>query len=200
MPSRVLAATSAHTDTSPHVFRSDLALPSFKIIDVARATSATAGLFPAVSLSQPPIDFNDAGIAGYNNPTEIALSEAHSIWPNSGAIVISIGTGSQRVVAATGSQHWRQLADLSQWLIESCERVNDRLIRSQPLLSYFRFSVDHGLDEIGSEEWKDAGYQGRLAGITSAYLRKAELAHHLDLCVQVVISSRETLGEWCFEF
>ena len=192
----VLAATSAYTDSPPHIFRTDLATPSYRIIDVALATSAMTGLFPPVSLRQPPVEFIDAGIAGYNNPSEAALSQAHNIWPNRDTVVLSVGTGSQRVVDATGRNHWRKLADVSQRLMESCELAHDHLIRSQPLLSYFRFSVDRGLDEIGVKEWKEVGDHGRLAGITSAYLRKAEPAHLLDLCVQVVNSGHDTLGEW----
>ena len=38
--------------------------------------SATASLFPAVSLGYPQIR-EDAGIATYNNPTD---SQAHMIW------------------------------------------------------------------------------------------------------------------------
>ena len=193
----VLAATSAYTDTPPYVFRNDLATPSFRIVDVALATSAMTGLFPAVSLSHPPIEFIDAGIAGFNNPSEVALSQAHGIWPNRDTVILSIGTGSQRVVDATGRDHWRKLADLSQRLIESCEVVHDHLVRNQPLLSYFRFSVDRGLDEVGVREWKEAGDCGHLTGITGAYLRKAEPARLLDLCVQAVTSvDGDTLGVW----
>jgi len=192
----VLAATSAYADTSPHVFRNDLATPPFKIIDAALATSAMAGLFPAVSLGHPPIQFIDAGIAGYNNPTEVALYQAHSIWPNRDTIILSLGTGTQKIVDTTGRNHWGQFADLSQKLIESCEHVHDRLFRSQHPLSYFRFSVDRGLEEVGVKEWKEAGDDGRLAGITSAYLRKAEIDRHLNYCVQVVNSGGHTPGEW----
>ena len=190
----VLAARSANTNIPPYVFRNDLATPSFRIIDVALATSAVTALFPAVSLSHPPMDFIDAGIAGYHNPSKIALSQAHNIWPNRDTVVLSIGTGSQRVVVATRTNLWKKLADLSQRLIESCELVHDRLIRSQPLLSYFRFSIDRGLDEVGMKEWKEAGDHGCLTRITSAYLRKSEPDSHLNLCVQVV-SSGGTLGE-----
>ena len=180
----VLATTSAYTDASPWVFRIDLAMPSFRIVDIALATSLMASLFPAVSLSHPPIKFIDAGIPGYNNPSEVALSQAHSIWCNMDTVVLSIGTGSQWVVDATGDC-WRKHGDISQRLIESCELVHDHLVHNQPLLSYFCFSVDHGLDEIGVREWKEAGDDGHLAPITftSAYLRKAEHACHIDLCV-----------------
>jgi len=191
----VLAATSAHADAPPHVFRNDVATPSFRITDVALATSATAGLFPAISLSQPPIEFIDPGLAGYNNPTEVALSQAHKIWPHRDTIVLSIGTGTQRIVDAAVRNRWGKLADLSQRLTESCKAPHDRLIHSQDLLSYFRFSVDHGLDEVGMKEWKEAAGR-RLTGITSAYLRKAELARHLNLCVQVVHGDGDPHGEW----
>jgi len=196
----VLAATSAYADSSPYVFRTDLATPSFRIIDAALATSAMAGLLPAVSLGRPPIEFIDAGITGYNNPAEVALFQAHGIWPTRDTIILSLGTGTQKIVDTTGGNHWRQLAQLSQKLIESCEHVHDNLIRSQHPLSYFRFSVDRGLEEVGVEEWKEAGDNGRLAGITSAYLRKAEIDRHLNYCVQVVNSGGHAPGEWNLDF
>ena len=187
----VLAARSAHADAPPHLFQNDVATPSFRIIDVALATSAAAGLFPTVSLSEPPID---PGLAGYNNPTEVALSKAHETWPHRDTIVLSIGTGTQRIVDAAVGNHWGKLADLSQRLIESCKATHDRLIRSQDLLSYFRFSVDRGLDQVGMKEWKEAEGR-RLTGITSAYLGTAELARCLNLCVRVVHGDSDPLRE-----
>src|SRR5882724_6534973 len=113
-----------------------------------------ASLLPAVSLGHPPIEFMDASIAGYNNPTKVALFQAHSIWPIRDTIILSLGTGTQKIVDTMGGNLWQQLAQLSQKLIESCEHVHDNLIRSQHLLSYFHFSVDHGLEEVGVEEWR----------------------------------------------
>ena len=46
------------------------------------------------------------------------------------------------------------------------------------------------------KEWNEVGDHGCLAEITNAYLRRAEPAHHLDHCVQVVKSSGDTLGKW----
>jgi hypothetical protein len=168
----VLAATSANMDSPPHLFHMSSSTSLFKIIDVTRATSAMNGLFPAVSLSYPPIKFIDVGIAGYNNTTEVALSKAHNVWPDSATVVLSIGTDAQQIVDTTGSGHWRELADLSQRLTENCEAVHDHLLHGQNLLSYFHFNVDHDLGDVGVKEWKEAEDNGCLAGITSAYHRK----------------------------
>jgi predicted acylesterase/phospholipase RssA len=46
----VLAATSANLDALPYVFRSYASYPIFTLVNAVRATSATPGLFPAVSL------------------------------------------------------------------------------------------------------------------------------------------------------
>jgi hypothetical protein len=179
----VLAATSANLDAPPYIFRSYHSYPQFTLVDAVRATSATTGLFPSVSLSHPPIKFIDAGAVGYNNPTEIALSEARDIWPTQPVdLVLSIGTGTQRIVEAGRGG----LVKLTQRLIESCEFVHDRVCRRFGPTSYFRFSVDRGLENIGVEEWNEAGDQGRLAGVTSAYLRKAEASRQLTSCAQVL--------------
>jgi hypothetical protein len=188
----VLAATSASLDAPPYIFRTYDPHSTFTLIEVARATSATTGLFPPVSLGHPAIKFIDAGVAGYNNPTETALSEAHHILPAQVAkLVLSIGTGTQRIVDA--GRNGLGLVELSQQLIDSCESVHDRVCRHLGP-KYFRFSVDRGLEDMGSQPWNHTSGLGYLADITSAYLRKAECNRDVTSCAQMITGVTGDLG------
>jgi hypothetical protein len=190
----VLAATTAHTDAPPHLFRtySESEDSSLKLVDVARATSASPGLSHAVSLGHPPIEYLDAGSVGYNNPTEIALEESHKIWPERKIdVLLSLGTGSQQIVDVGRGEN---LTPISQRLVESCEAVHNRLLSSPNPLPYFRFSVDRGLDDIGVRKWSQTG---RLTNVTSGYLRAAKICSDLQLCVRAINGGSEPIGTWC---
>jgi len=75
----VLAANSANADAPPYLFRSyDASGPAstFFIREVARASAATAGIFPPAVLGYSAQLFISAAIAGYNSPAELGLAEA----------------------------------------------------------------------------------------------------------------------------
>jgi hypothetical protein len=134
------------------------------------------------------MEFLDAGSVGYSNPTEIALAEAREIWPGRKIdVLLSLGTGSQKVVDAG---RFSELAQINQRLLENCEAVHDRVFRTLHTRSYFRFSVDRGLEGVGVEEWIETP---RLAGITSGYLRTARPSHDLCACVEAIESRTEGL-------
>jgi hypothetical protein len=127
----VLASTSTHADAPPYVFRSyntNQPASRFAIHEVARATVSTAGLFAAVALGTPPVQFIDAGLVGYNNPDEIAFPEAAQIWPK-GKIdcLVSLGTGLQKIVRVEGK--WAKLIGASERIIQDCEQVNNGVFR-----------------------------------------------------------------------
>jgi len=186
----VLASISAHADAPPYVFRSyTTAQPAsrFAIHEVARATVSTAGLFAAVALGTPPVQFIDAGLVGYNNPAEIALQEAAQIWPRMKIdCLVSLGTGLQKIVGVAGK--WAKLIDASERIIQDCERVHNQMHSRchSADLPYFRFNVTRGLGNIDIREWDQAGSRGKLAGITEGYTRHSEVIVSLDSCVQVV--------------
>jgi predicted acylesterase/phospholipase RssA len=70
-----------------------LAISGITIWEAARATSAAALFFDPIQIGHQL--FVD-GATGMNNPVEIVLEEARSIWPNAIAriqCIVSIGTG-----------------------------------------------------------------------------------------------------------
>jgi hypothetical protein len=197
----VLASTNASTDTPPYVFRSyttNHPASRLTIYQVGRATVSTAGLFAPVSLGNPPVQFIDAALAGYNNPTEVGLDEAAALWPGREVdCLVSLGTGLQKIVHV--GQGWAGVAHACSGITHSCEQVHDRVfrLRQHNGLSYFRFNVDRGLDEVDIMEWSEAGPRGNLSAITDAYIRWAEVSDRLDSVVRVL--SGEKFGEICLE-
>jgi hypothetical protein len=140
-PTAVLATTQANADAIPHVFRSYITTqrPSQNPVrDVARATTATAGIFTPAVLGSPPVTFIDAGQAGYNNPAEIALCKAASLWPPATALcLVSLGTGQQKIVSI--SEQWGEIARASNAILLGCEAVHNRILslHHKELSGYF---------------------------------------------------------------
>jgi patatin-like phospholipase/acyl hydrolase len=68
----------------------DRATPAL-IWEAARATSAALTYFAPITIDH--VQYCDGGF-GWSNPTEIAIAEAHNIWPNRPiGCLLSIGTG-----------------------------------------------------------------------------------------------------------
>lgn len=98
-PTFVIAKTAVDISASPTIFRTylgDQARPSeCTLWQAARATSAASTFFKPISIDRPrpSIAYIDGGM-GYNNPSEIALTEARRIWPACPQFgLVSIGTG-----------------------------------------------------------------------------------------------------------
>jgi predicted acylesterase/phospholipase RssA len=69
------------------------------IWQAARATSATPLVFKEIYIDkpQPGVTYVGGGL-GYNNPSEIALDEAHRLWPMINQFcLVSIGTGNSKL-------------------------------------------------------------------------------------------------------
>lgn len=145
------------------------------IWQAARATSAAPTFFKPIEIEY--VQYVDGGV-GHNNPAELAIHEAHKIWPGRPiGCLVSIGTGLEDAIqlgdGTEGGKGWKRafLATISpstefeievaEWcvdLLTSSEKTNrdlkfraDRLgIRDH----YFRFNVPQGMSKIGLEDWK----------------------------------------------
>ncbi|KAF8578100.1 FabD/lysophospholipase-like protein, partial [Ramaria rubella] len=182
----VLACQSADVGAPPFLFRSYInTLPAspYTIRDVACAAVSHRGLFGAVVLGDPPVEFIDAGLLGYNNPTEVAIQEAALLWPESVVdCLVSLGTGCQRIIQLGST--WRGFTQASENIAQDCELVHHRvahnhLSRHQP---YFRFNVSHGLDSADIHDWDNSS----LTGITEGYLRQPAVVFSYNDCVQMM--------------
>ncbi|KAF8578088.1 FabD/lysophospholipase-like protein [Ramaria rubella] len=114
--SAVLACQSADVGAPPFLFRSYITtLPAspYTIRDVACAAVSHRGLFGAVVLGDPPVEFIDAGLLGYNNPTEVAIQEAALLWPESVVdCLVSLDTGCQKIIRLGST--WRGFTQASE--------------------------------------------------------------------------------------
>jgi len=152
-------------------FPSVSAFPA-KVWEAARATTAATTFFLPITIND--IDYADGG-TGFNNPTELAISEAHDIWPNRPiGCLVSIGTGledaiqlgteakgfARRLISMASSStsfninvaEWCVALLTSShskhlWLMDQAKRLNIHQ-------SYFRFDVPQGMSTIGLEDWE----------------------------------------------
>jgi len=97
----VVAKKAINAAGPPTVFRSyvgeGIRPAKCPIWQAARATCAAPSFFKAMYIDNPypGVNYVDGGL-GYNNPSELALSEAARLWPKSQQFcLVSIGTGRQ---------------------------------------------------------------------------------------------------------
>jgi len=144
------------------------------IWQAARATSAAPTYFLPIEIDD--VLYGDGG-TGWNNPTSLAIEEAHSVWPDRPiGILVSIGTGleealqlidkSKKVPKAvqtlldnTAPDYAFKLAvaDYAVNCLRSCELIHRQFSErsSREILedNYFRLNVKQGMSSIGLAEW-----------------------------------------------
>ena len=175
-----IVATSLRAAGTPVLMRTYDNFPSTEafpaaIWQVARATSAAPTFFDPILVDD--VRYGDGG-TGCNNPTELAIDEAHNIWPNRPiGCLISIGTGlSDAIQLGDGKGSGEGVArsllgmtspktefkiEVAQWcvdLLTSCEKVHHQLAGRVDRLGidgrYFRFNVAQGMYKIGLDDWE----------------------------------------------
>ncbi|KAF8596365.1 FabD/lysophospholipase-like protein [Ceratobasidium sp. AG-I] len=131
--------------------------PDCTIVEAIRATTATPGLFKRAIIEENGIDIPYVG-GGLecNNPTDIALREVASVFPNRPvACVMSVGAGqlhSASIPDARIYDAWlpSRLIPAVQKITTDCERTHQDLARrfEHTKGAYFRFSTDQGIQDI----------------------------------------------------
>ena len=111
VPTFVVATKGLHADGPPTLFRSYQCrghnADKCAIWEAARATSAAPTFFKPIGIEKPPpgATFVDGGFL-YNNPAELALSEAHRIWTTVKYFcLVSVGTGRLNSVKVVDARH-----------------------------------------------------------------------------------------------
>jgi hypothetical protein len=109
--------------------------------------------------------------------------EAKSIWPGQDALIVSIGTGSAPNDAFTGNL--KNIVEAMSKILTQTERTANDFYHSRPDLVernlLFRFSVIHGLAEVGLEEYREVP---RITDVTEAYLDHGETGEKLMACIE----------------
>ena len=154
------------------------------IVDAARATCATATFFPPATFQYMygvPVTYLD-GRLNYNNPTQLAVDEADSIWRDREiGCIVSIGTGISSLVKFQGNK--LELARMLVNISTDCQRVDQQMDQRfhRRTGKYFRFDPPQDLAKIGLDEWKKLDEVGRLA---VAYIEGAKV--RFDDCVAAI--------------
>ena len=115
----------------------------------------------------------DGGL-GYNNPIRALIEETFHIWPSDRktGCIVSIGTGVliSRDVGKTIKPLFDKLAEMAtdteKVAREFEEEMKHRYGIEQKV--YFRFNVQHGLEQVGLEEWME---RDRTKVATQDYLK-----------------------------
>jgi predicted acylesterase/phospholipase RssA len=124
------------------------------IWEAARATSAAATFFDPIQIGRQR--FVD-GATGFNNPVEVVLEEAVSIWPNATPRIqclVSIGTGMQEI--KDFGDNLKEVIETLKAIATETEETERRFFKVHKALGvgdrYFRFNVDRGLSGIELDE------------------------------------------------
>lgn len=192
-PTFVVAVYADAADNpSPHLFSTYNKFDKTCIWEAARATSAAPTFFKPISIGTPRVQYVDAGL-GFNNPTDLAIREAHRLYPGREVgLVLSIGAGRGGVVQIGKPNGWVPfglatriaIAKALASLITNAERTHDGVYRQFSATTtknvYGRLNVDRGMEMIGLEEWKK---EEQMAGVTTAYLSNAQVGRELQSIV-----------------
>ncbi|KAI1120636.1 hypothetical protein F5Y10DRAFT_289506 [Nemania abortiva] len=134
-------------------------LAQITIWQAARATSAAATFFDPIKIGN--IKFVD-GATGMNNPVQVVLDEAKSIWPNALSriqCILSIGTG--KLDLKGFGNNLPKLVGTLKAIATETNRTEAQFFSIHSDLGlagrYFRFNVDQGLGDVRLDEHDKAG-------------------------------------------
>ncbi|KAJ6439011.1 hypothetical protein O9K51_08415 [Purpureocillium lavendulum] len=169
-----------------------------KIWEACRATSAAPTYFEPIKIGDTGEQetFVDGGL-GYNNPVEQVLEEARRLFPGRKvACIVSVGTGVARVIEFPGSPKTslvKLIKALKKMATESdttAEKMHRRFADTKD--TYFRFSVDRGLQGIGLEEWKELP---KVRTFTTEYLKQHLVSDQVNKVVKAILAAKLTSQE-----
>ena len=167
----VLTLRNDNIDARPTLFRTydkSSSLRDCTIWEVARATSAAPTFFKPIKLGREGTEYIDAGF-GYNNPCDKLIAEARNAFPGRSDLqILSIGTGHRGVVSMNDTRV--SIIKALQKMATSSNEVAASLDAEYgDSGQYFRFNVEHGLENIASSDWDQDGI---IAAHTNNYLSR----------------------------
>ena len=162
--SRVLYAAASANLKHPHPFRtypSRGSSSNYTIVEAVRATMAVPSHFLPVEIG-PHLRQQRfiGGALGANNPTQLLLSEASSIFglERRVAQILSLGSGSAKIVSLNSGSNGAGVAQLLNETATDCEGVAQELFtRLYNVDAYLRLNVERGTDNICLDNWLNLG-------------------------------------------
>ncbi|KIJ49330.1 hypothetical protein M422DRAFT_246422 [Sphaerobolus stellatus SS14] len=166
-------------------------IPTCKIWEAARATTASPWVFKSIAISglaEIKESLIDSGTR-CNNPTELVVDEAEELFGSKCDVrlLLSIGSGHPQVIRFPESGVFekilsKELLGLLKQIATDCEHVADRLHHhyiNMPQL-YFRMNVTHGAGMVNWEEWKK---DSNVLSHTRSFLKDAIISAQVDSIV-----------------
>ena len=195
----VPAANMAH----PRLFRSyavrENAGANCKIWEAARATTAAPTFFKRITIEDDggaQEAFLD-GALRFNNPAQLVLNEAGSIFGSNSKLgcLISIGTGHAGIIGLSKPDPFQkslptEMVGVLKRIATNCEQTAHELARQFRKSSnhYFRYSVSHGVGNISLKEWKK---MDDVQVHTKAYMEEVDVSNSINTVVKVLCQSSE---------
>jgi hypothetical protein len=144
-------------------------------------------------------EFLDGGM-GYNNLVKQVLDEAQRIFPAGRRIgcIVSIGTGQANVTRYDSPNAFGKFIPIE--LVKALQEMgtdSDKTAKEMENRfkdvpdTYFRFSVDRGLDGISLEEWQKLA---EVATYTNSYTALSEVSARIDKVVTSLLASRRFIS------
>jgi len=213
-PTFVVASSATAVDGSPQLLRSyhggAFNGANCYIWEAARATTALPLFFKPINIDlENQSELLIGGGLAHKNPGELALDEAHWLWPEIKSFhLISVGTGKQNPLPVINEEDpTRRRASLGGWIpgveivrnrlyglsaVRQIQKVHARLSGDPegphrrmmrwgllPDNRYYRFNVEDGVEGIGVVEWRR---MEEIVGHTLRYLEKGEVNKRIELC------------------
>lgn len=185
--------------------------PDCTIVEAVRATTATPGMFkPAIIVENGiAIPYVGGGLE-CNNPTDIALREVSSVFPDRPiACVMSVGAGQLHSASIPDAKFYdalrpSRLMPVLERVATDCEKTHQELARrfEHTPNVYFRFSTDQGIQDI---DQYNAPSLSKVQAHTRQYLQEASVNARMKDAVKTIAAgvgvvrlSREWIS--CFLF
>ncbi|KAK4170949.1 hypothetical protein QBC36DRAFT_295822 [Triangularia setosa] len=160
-------------------------LKSTKIWQACRATSAATTFFDPIAIGPFDEEFVD-GALGANNPVYALWTQAQDVWGDQLRgrrlkCVVSIGTGVPALKPMRNDVFgiWATLKELA----TETEKTAEQFRRDHSNLDnegrYYRFNVDHGLEDVGLEESKK---KKEIAAATRRYVTSQGVVKQVKAC------------------
>ncbi|TPX25061.1 hypothetical protein DIZ76_010510 [Coccidioides immitis] len=168
------------------------------IVEAALATSAATSFFDPVTIGFRT--FVDGGV-GANNPVNQVEQEASNIWcPKSGDLkplvkcFVSIGTGNTGKAALdyNAAKFAQALVDLTTDTEFTAKDFIARWRGHYEEGRYFRFSVDHGIENLDLAEYRA---QGLIEAAADDYIHHQEQKFKIQSCVQNLLKKEINAGK-----
>ncbi|KAF8600373.1 FabD/lysophospholipase-like protein [Ceratobasidium sp. AG-I] len=173
--------------------------PDCTIVEAARATMATPGMFKRAWIVEQTVKVGYVGGGlGCNNPTAYAIDEVELAFPGrSVSAVLSVGSGQLHSASVPERRRLSQLlpSDLISTLdsiATDCERTNQELSRRFGCTPnvYFRFNAEQGMQDI---DQSDPARLSEVRAHTQTYLKHAVVTSRVDQMVSSIATRAESV-------